>query len=191
MYDCRWDKFWHTIDIIDIMSDFFTLPVLGAIIIAVLAFLLLLEPESLSRNSVEEKKLHNEFRSSKHKWEKSELKSFYFCYLCHKLISSWFSSDVLECKKCGIVIHRICKYLKLRKPECKYIIAKQTEIKDFKFYHQWRQCSYHLSTTCSVCEGLCVGVETYLCIWCQRVKHGTCDAATFPCDFGGLRKFIL
>ena len=53
------------------MSDFFTLPVLAAILIAVFAFLLILEPESLSQNSVEEKKLHHEFRSSKHKWEKS------------------------------------------------------------------------------------------------------------------------
>lgn len=168
----------------------FTLPMLVALVIAILAFVLILEPENLASYSIEEKKIHYEFRSSKHKWEKSELKSFYFCYLCHKLISSWFSNDVLECKKCGIIIHRICKFLKLRKPECKYIIAKQAE-EDKGFYHQWRQCSYNASTTCSVCEGLCVGVETYICIWCHRVKHGSCSGTKNPCDFGNLRKFIL
>lgn len=83
------------------------------------------------------------------------------------------------------------RFLKLRKPECKYIIAKQVEGEDTKFYHQWRQCSYNSSTTCWVCDGLCVGVETYICIWCQRVKHGSCNGMTAPCDFGKLRKFIL
>lgn len=53
------------------MSDLFTLPVLAAILIAIYAFLLILEPESLTQNSIEEKKLHHEFRSSKHKFEKS------------------------------------------------------------------------------------------------------------------------
>ena len=103
--------------------------------------------------------MKQEFKSSKHKWEKSNLKSFYFCYLCHKLINSWFSSDVLECKKCGIIIHKVCKYLKLRKPECKYIIAKHIEENngERKFCHQWRQCSYNSSTNCSICNTLCVG----------------------------------
>ena len=41
------------------MLEFFTLPVLAAILIALFAFLLVLEPESLSQNSVEDKKLHH------------------------------------------------------------------------------------------------------------------------------------
>lgn len=39
------------------MSDFFTLPVIIAIFIAIFAFILILEPESLSENSFESKKM--------------------------------------------------------------------------------------------------------------------------------------
>ena len=116
-----------------------SLPIVVALFIAVIALILILEPENMEKNTVEDKLLRKEFRSSKHKWEATQLKSFYFCYLCHKLISGWFSSEVLECKKCGILVHKLCKYLKLRKPDCKYIIATR---ENSKFYHQWRQCSY-------------------------------------------------
>ena len=53
--------------------------------------------------------MRNEFKSSKHKWDRSEQKSFYFCYLCNKLTNGLFS-DILECRKCGIIIHKICRF---------------------------------------------------------------------------------
>ena len=86
----------------------FTLPIVVALLVAVVACFLLLEPESLSQSSLEDKIMRNEFKSSRHKWERSEQKSFYFCYLCNKLTNGLFS-DILECKKCGIIIHKICR----------------------------------------------------------------------------------
>lgn len=53
------------------MSDFFTIPVIIAIFIALIGIVLILEPENLTQNQLESKKINHEFRSSKHKWEKS------------------------------------------------------------------------------------------------------------------------
>ena len=131
--------------------------------------------------------MRNEFRSSKHKWELSEQKSFYFCYLCRRLTNGWFS-DILECKKCGIIVHKICRFTKLRKPDCKYIVAKNN---NSRFYHQWRLCSYIANSNCSVCVDICSGLESYICLWCNRMRHALCNGEGTECDFGPLRKFIL
>ena len=165
----------------------FSVPVIIALLIALVGCFLLLEPESLSTTSLEDKIMRNEFKSSKHKWDKSEQKSFYFCYLCKKLTNGLFS-DILECKKCGIIIHKICRYTKLRKPDCKYIVAKNNAT---RIYHQWRQSTTILNSKCSVCNDICSGIENYSCLWCGRLKHNSCNGERMECDFGPLRKFIL
>ena len=131
--------------------------------------------------------MRNEFKSSKHKWERSEQKSFYFCYLCNKLTNGLFS-DILECRKCGIIIHKICRFTKLRKPDCKYIVAKNNAT---KIYHQWRQSSYTANANCSICNEICNGIENYVCLWCGRLKHNSCNGERIECDFGPLRNYIL
>lgn len=46
----------------------FTVPIMVAILIALVACFLMLEPESLAKTSMEDKIMRNEFKSSKHKW---------------------------------------------------------------------------------------------------------------------------
>jgi hypothetical protein len=60
-----------------------------------------------------------------------------------------------------------------------------------KFYHQWRQCSHIANSNCSICAEVCSGIESYICLWCNRVRHALCNADGCECDFGPLRKFIL
>lgn len=98
-----------------------TIALVVAFLIAALATFLILGPESNDEVAVQSSLQRREFISSKHKWEDSQIKGFYFCCLCNKLMAG-FWSKILECKKCGIVVHQYCKLTKLKKPDCKYII---------------------------------------------------------------------
>ena len=64
------------------------------------------------------------------------------------------------------------RFTKLRKPECKYLVAKNDGT---RFYHQWRQSSTIANAHCSVCGEACNGIENYLCLWCGRIRHNRCN----------------
>ena len=44
---------------------------------------------------------------------------------------------------------------KLRKPDCKYIVAKNNTT---KIYHQWRQTALIKNAKCSICDEICSGI---------------------------------
>lgn len=102
---------------------------------------------------------------------------------------SGFWSNMSECRKCGIIVHQYCRYLKLKKPECKFIISSANN-KGAGPIHQWRQGIHSINSICSYCELVCTGLEAYKCLWCQRMKHPQCKSDDI-CDFGSLKGMIL
>ena len=165
-----------------------SLAVSVALLLAVVALVLLVIPEAREEHLIETWQMKREFTSTKHKWDKSKTRGFYFCALCSKIMSG-FWSNILECRKCGILIHHYCRYLKLKKPECKFIISS-TQNKGNAPIHQWRQGIHSVNAICSYCDLVCTGFEAYMCLWCQRMKHPECQANP-ECDFGNLKGMIL
>ena len=63
-----------------------------------------------------------------------------------------FWSKILECKKCGIVVHQYCKLTVLKKPDCKYIISGSNGTGLLKKpVHQWRKSIHSINSICSYC----------------------------------------
>ena len=127
-----------------------------AIVISVVALILMIVPDIKDDHLVETWQMKRDFTSTKHKWEKSQTRGFYFCTLCSKLMSG-FWSNIIECRKCGILIHQYCRFMKLKKPECKFIISSQNN-KGTGHIHQWRQGIQSVNSICSICNLVCTGL---------------------------------
>ena len=149
-----------------------------------------------------------------------ELKGLYYCNICHKLLSHIFFNKSMECRKCGILAHRLCRYnqRKLRLMRCKNTGIEMSSAEDgddeqkqqrgrFRQPHKWVVGNLASESMCYLCETVCTSYHNLSgskCCWCQRTKHDQCQRQSHQqagadaeaeeddeCDMGMLKVVIL